>query len=84
MLNTLIHTSLESSPYPHTLGAAHCRHNVVVSGVSSETLGEVDGGCSIQCGGGVPVNQVGVGWVCTIGNGAGVPWLEKCALHKHT
>ena len=55
------------------------RHNV--EGVSSEPLRECDSGLSTQGGGGVPVNQVGVGWVCTIVNGAGVPWL-KCALHK--
>ena len=62
--------------------AAHCRHSVVVGGVSSEPLRERDGGHSTLGGGGVPVDQVGVGWVCTIVNSAGVLWL-KCALHKH-
>ena len=33
-------------------------------------------------GGSVPVDQVGVGWVCTIVNGTGVPWLKERALHK--
>ena len=76
-----ISTCLESPPFPHTLGAAHYRHSVVVGGVSSEPLRESDGGHSTLGGGGVPVDQVGVGWVCTIVNSAGVSWL-KCALHK--
>ena len=61
--------------------AAHCRHNVVVGGVPSEPLRECDSSHSTLGGGGVPVDQVGVGWICTIVNSAGVPWL-KCALHK--
>ena len=32
-------------------------------------------------GGGVPVDQVGVGWVCAIVNGAVVSWPKKCALY---
>ena len=75
-------TCSESPPFPHTLGAAHHRHNVVVGGVPSEPLREGDGCHSTQGGGGVPVDQVGVGWVYTIVNGAGVLWL-KCALHIH-
>ena len=75
-------TGLESPPFPHTLGAAQCRHNVVVGGVPSEPLRESDSSHSTLGGGGVPIDQVGVGWVCTILNGTGVPWL-KCALHKH-
>ena len=62
------------------MGVALCRHSVVVGGISSEPLREGDGGHSILCRGGVPIDQVGVGWVCTIVNGVGVPWLE-CALH---
>ena len=80
----LIPTYSKPPPYPHTLRTAHCRHNVVVGGVSSELLREGNGGHSTQCGGGVPVDQVSVGWVCTIVNGAGVPWLKECALHKDT
>ena len=76
-----IHTRLKSPPHPHTVGAAPCRHNVVVGGVSSELLREGDDGHLTQGGGGVPVVQVGVGWVCTIVNGAVIPWL-KYALHK--
>ena len=75
-------TCLESPWYPHTLGAAHCRHNVAVGGVPFKSLRECDGGHSTEGGGHVPIDQVGVGWVCAIVNGAGVPWL-KCALHKH-
>ena len=41
-----------------------------------------DGGPSTRGGGAVTVDQVGVGWVCTIVNGASVPWLIECALHK--
>ena len=52
-------TCLESPPYPHTLGATHCRHNI--EGVSSESLREGDGGHSIQSRDGVPVGQVGIG-----------------------
>ena len=63
--------------------AAHYRHNVVVGGVPSEPLRESDGCHSTLGGGGVPVDQVGVGWVCTIVNSAGVLWL-KCALHNHS
>ena len=74
-------TCLESPWYPHTLGAAHCRHNVVVGCISSESLRKCDGCHSTEGGGGVTVDQVGVGWVCTIVNGAGVPWL-KSALHR--
>ena len=79
-----MNTCLESPSYPHTLGAAHYRHSVVVGGVSSEPLRERDSSHSTLGGGGVPVDQVGVGWVCTIVNGAGVPWLIECALHKHS
>ena len=61
--------------------AAHYRHSVVVGGVPSKSLKECDGCHSTLGGGGVPVDQVDVGWVCTIVNGAGVPWL-KSALHK--
>ena len=68
-------TCLESPSYPHTMRAAHCRHNVVVGGVPSEPLREGDGGLSTLGGSGVPIDQVGVGWVCTIVNGAGVLWL---------
>ena len=56
-----LHTCLESPPHPHTLGAAHCRHNVVVCGVSSELLRDGNGCNSTQGGGSVPVDQVGVG-----------------------
>ena len=31
-------------PYPHTLGAAQCSHNIVVDSASSESLREGDGG----------------------------------------
>ena len=74
-------TCFKAPLHPHTcaLGAAHCRHNV--EDVSSEPLREGDGCHLTLGGGGVPVDQVGVGWVCTIVNGAGVLWL-KCALHK--
>ena len=78
---TKLSTCFKAPLHLHTLGAAHCRHNV--EGVSSEPLRECDSGLSTQGGGGVPVNQVGVGWVRTVVNGAGVPWLEKYALHKH-
>ena len=63
--------------------AAHYRHSVVVGGVPSKSLRECDGSHSTLGGGGVPVDQVGVGWVCTIVNGAGIPWLKNCALHIH-
>ena len=78
----LVPTWLESPPHSHTTGVALCRHNVVVSGVSSEPLREGDGGPLAQGVGGVPVDQVGIGRVCTIVNGAVVPWLENYALHK--
>ena len=71
----IISTCLESPPFPHTMRAAHYRHNVVVGGVSSEPLRERDSSHSTLGGGGVPVDQVGVGWVCIIVNGAVVPWL---------
>ena len=61
--------------HPHTLGIAYRRHNV--EGVSSEPLREGDGGHLTQGGGGVPVDQVGVGWVSTILNGAVVTWLKR-------
>ena len=69
-------TCLESPSYPLTLGAAHYRHSVVVGNVSYKTLRECDGGYSTLGGGGILVDQVGVGWVCTIVNGASVPWLK--------
>ena len=68
-------TCLEYPSYSLTMRAAHCRHNVVVGGVSSEPLRESDGCHSTLGGGGVPVDQVGVGWICTIVNGAGIPRL---------
>ena len=72
---THVPTSSKPPPYSHTLGAALCRHNVVVVDVSSELLREGDGCNSTQGGGGVPIDQVGIGWICTILNGAVVPWL---------
>ena len=81
---TLLYTCLESAPHSHTLRAACCRHNVVVCCVSSEPLREVDDRYLTLGGGGVTVDQVGVRCVCTILNGAGVPWLEKCTLYKCT
>ena len=53
--------TLKSPLHHHTLGAAHCRHNVVVGGVCSELLREGDGCHLTQGGGSVPVDQVGVG-----------------------
>ena len=81
-LGPFTNTCMECPSYPHTLGVALCRYNVVVGSVSSEPLREGDGGHLIQGGGGVPVDQVGVGWVSTIFNGTGVPWLTYCAIHK--
>ena len=68
--------------HSNTLGATLCRHNVVVGGISSDPPRQSDGGCFIQGGGGFPVDQVSVGRVCTIVNGAVVIWLEKNALHS--
>ena len=79
-----MNTCLESPSYPLTMRAAHYRHSVVVGGVPSEPLRESDGCQSTLGGSGVPIDEVGVGWVCTIVNGAGVPWLIECALHKHS
>jgi len=47
-----------------------------------ELTREGDGGHSILGGRGIAVGKVRVRWVCTIVNGAGVPWF-KCALHKY-
>ena len=55
----------------------HHRHNVVVGGVSSEPLREGNDDHSTRGGGGVLVDQVGIGWVCTIVNGASVSWLQS-------
>ena len=77
-----IPTCPKAPPYPHTLRVTFCRYNVVVGGVSSQFLREDNGGYSTQCEGGVPVDQVGIGWVCTIVNSAVVFSLKKCALHK--
>ena len=82
--HALSNTCLELPLQPHTLRVALCRHNVVVDGIFSEPLREGDGRRSTLGGGSVPVDQVGVGWLCTIVNGAGVPWLKKCALHNDT
>ena len=70
-------TCLKSPPHPHTVGVCHCRHNVVVGDICSETLRESDDDYSTQGGGDVPVVQVGVGWACTIVNSAVIPWLKK-------
>ena len=75
-------TCSKSSLQPHTLRAALCRHNEVVSGFCLEATGEGDGGHSIQGGGSVSGGHVGIRWICAIVNGAGVPWL-KCTLHKY-
>ena len=79
-----IHLPTYSKPPLHSnaLGVSHCRHVVVVSGACYEPLWKCDGGHLTLGGGSVSVDQVGVGWVCTIVNGAGVPWLIECALHK--
>ena len=74
-------TCSECPTQPHTLGSTLCRHNEVVISVSLEVLREGDGGHSALSGGGVPVDQVGVRWVCTIVNGASVHWLKN-AIHK--
>ena len=71
----------ETPSYPHTLGVALCRYGVVIGGVSSESMRESNGCHSTLGEGGVPVDQVGVGWYRPIVNGAGVPWLiYYCAL----
>ena len=67
-----------------TLGAALCRHNVIVDGVCSEFLDECNCSRSTLGGGGIPEYQVSVGWICTIVNGASISWLEKSALQKGT
>jgi len=69
------HTCSKPPPYSHTLGAALCRHSVVVVNVCSKLLREGDVGHSTPGGGGIPVVQVDVGWVCTILDGAVVHWL---------
>ena len=79
-----IHTCLKLPLHLHTLRAVLCRHNVIVGGVSSEFLRESDGGHSTLGGGGIPVDQVGEGWVCTIVNGTGISWLNKYTLDKGT
>ena len=68
-------TCSKPSPHPQTLGAAHCRHNVVVGGVPFELLSEGDDGLSTQSGGSAIVDQIGVEWVCTIFNGTIINWL---------
>ena len=78
-----IPTCSKSSSHPHTLGATHCRDNVVVIGVCHDPLRENDGGHLTMCEGGVTSSEVSIRWVCTICNGAGVPWLKKCTLHKY-
>ena len=77
-----INTCLESPTHPHTHGVVFHRYNIVICYVSSEFPRKGDGGSLICSTGSVPVDQVGVGWVCTIVNGAGVPWPKECALHK--
>ena len=47
-----------------------------------EILGEGNCGHLTQGGGGVTVDKVGVRWVCTIDNGARVPWEHKPTDHK--
>ena len=83
-MQPLKNTCLEFPMYPHTEGVAFHRYNIVVCYISSELLWKGDGSCSQEGGGSVPVDKVGVGWVYTIVNGAGIPWLEKCALHNHS
>ena len=74
-------TCLKFPLHSHTVGAALCRHIVVVGGVSSKPLRE-DGVCPLAQGGGsVSIDWVSVGWVCTIVNGAVVLLLKKKALH---
>ena len=75
------YTSFKSPTNPDTMRVAFCRHNIVVSSVISESLRESDGGCLTQGGGSIFMDQVGVGWVCTIVNAAIVHWM-KCAFDK--
>ena len=75
-------TCSESLLHPHTLCTAHYQHNVVVVIVFVKLFRESNVGHLTLGGGGVPVDQVGVGWVCTIFNGAVVPWLKEYALHN--
>lgn len=75
-------TRSESPTDSFTLGGSHSRHNVVVCGSFLKVPREGDGdGLSLCCRGGITVDQVGIKWVCTIVNGAAVPWL-KCAHNK--
>ena len=78
------YTCLETPPHSHTSGATLCRHNEVVRGSSSELLREDDCGCFILGKGGVSIDQVSVGRVCTIVNAAGVLWLKESAVHIGT
>ena len=70
-------TCPKSPLHPYTLGVVLCRHSVVVDCVCSEPLRQNDGDYLTQGGGDVPVHKVGVGWVRTIVNGAGVSWSGK-------
>ena len=77
-----IPTCSKTPPNPHTQRVSFCRHNVVVGTVSYEPLRESDVSLSTWDIGGVPVDQVGIGLVRTIVNGAGVLSLKECALHN--
>ena len=77
-----IPTYLKTPPNPHTQRVSFCRHNVVVGGVFFELLREADGCHSTWDVRGVPIDQIGVGWVCTIVNGTCVFSLKECALHN--
>ena len=81
---SMICTCLKPPLHPHTSGSTISSHNVIVGDVSSDPLRKINGGHLANCQGGVPVVQVGVGWVCTIGNGTVIPLLTQCALHKDT
>lgn len=76
-------TSSECPTHSLTPQGLICRHNKVISGVPLDLLREGDGGHSTLGSGGITVDEVGVIWISTIVNGAGVPWL-KHALHVST
>ena len=76
-------TCSECPTHSFTIGATICSHNEVVGGVHIDLVREGDGSCgAVWSGRCVPGGQVVVRCICTVVNGAVVPWLE-CALHKY-
>ena len=76
-------TCSKAPPDPYTSEVALCRCNEEIDAAFLKFQRKDVGSILIQHGKGVLGSQVGIGWICTILNSAGVLW-QKYALYNNT